>query len=134
MLKDTPSWTTSDGKHHVDYLKALKQEVVIWLTKATENEVISRKIVDALTPESIGGFVDLLEEIEDEYRHPSQFCILKADTVNPGPRFLTDPLFEEVPVKTPSTNPPVVQPLLSIVPNNTKTTVANVPVDISKFG
>lgn len=118
MLNNTPSWTSSDGKHHVDYLEALKQEVKIWLNKATENEVISRKIVDALTRDNIGGFIDLLEEIENEQIHPSKFVMMKADTVNEGPRFLTDPLYREVPTNAlptiPSTNL-VVIPQLSIV-------------------
>lgn len=116
MLNNTPSWTSSDGKHHVDYIEALKQEVKIWLTKATENDVISRKIVDALTPESIGGLIDLLEEIENEQSHPSKFIMMKADTVNQGPRFLTDPLFKEVPTNALPITPLVVIPQLSIVP------------------
>lgn len=134
MLKNTPSWTTTDGKIHTIYMAALRHELMLWLSKAADNDVVARKIVESITEESIGGFVDLLEEVENEYTHPSQFSMFKATQINSGPRFITDSIFEEVPVEVPSASPPVVQPLLTIVPTDNKTTVTKEPVDISKFG
>jgi hypothetical protein len=78
MPKAIPSWTTSDGQTHLDYTKSIQHELFLWLSKAGDNTVGARAIVEALTPEAIGPFADLLETLEQEFKERSQFMVVKA--------------------------------------------------------
>jgi hypothetical protein len=78
MPQSIPAWTTDDGKVHTDYLKSLKHELVLFLSKVGENDVGARKIAESLTAETITPFTDLLEKIEDELSSPSSFAVVRG--------------------------------------------------------
>jgi len=77
MSDPVPAWTSSDGKVFTDYLKYLKHDLYLWLTKVSENEVGARKIVESLDEVTIEVFMEQIAAIRDELKSPAVFEITR---------------------------------------------------------
>ena len=87
MPKHTPSWTTSDGQIHTDYIKSLRHELMFWFKQTGDNEVGARKIVENLNLKTIDFLLENLTILKAELTQPTQFTVVNVShKVKEAPR------------------------------------------------
>lgn len=87
MPKYTPSWTTSDGQIHTDYIKSLRHELMFWFKQTGDNEVGARKIVENLNLKTIDFLLENLTILKAELTQPTRFTVVNVShEVKEAPR------------------------------------------------
>lgn len=76
MPEAVPSWKTSDGTVHTNYLDALKHELFLWLKKANDNDVAAKAIVAALDLASVKMMIETLTKIAEQLEKPTTFQVV----------------------------------------------------------
>lgn len=76
MPKHTPSWTTSDGHIHTDYIKSLRHELMLWFKQTGDNEVGARKIAENLNLKTIDFLLENLTILKAELTQPTRFAVV----------------------------------------------------------
>ena len=114
-----PSFVSEDGVMHHDYVKCLKQDIMLWLNKVGENEVGARKIVEALDLPSLTNLINHLQEIKSEMMEPSKFQIVRVEedgSLQPFTDILTQISVQaSKPVQKAESDTPQVQETVTIV-------------------
>lgn len=78
MPEPVPSFTTQDGKVHLDYEKAIRHDIEILLKRYSDNDVAGRRIVEAMNIASIEELINLLVMLKAELLKPSAFVVTRG--------------------------------------------------------
>jgi hydroxymethylpyrimidine/phosphomethylpyrimidine kinase len=74
-----PSWTSSDGEIHTDYVKYLRHELFVWFKLATDNAPAARTIVDKLDERALSEMIVMLQTLNNELQSPSVFTVVRQE-------------------------------------------------------